>query len=183
MRGSPKVENRRFRSTGIRVFMQDYVKEAVSELRGTKLFAVNAVSAAVGFPPASIMNLTAGAQHGTLWGSLLFVASNVVGGIVALLLIRTCLRGFILRRIGGHEAKWQAIGRAIEREGALAMVTLMRLSPVVPYSPMTALLALTPVGMLPFVAGSAVGLLPFVVVYSYVGSVRLASTDVHLLPT
>ena len=62
------------------------------------------------------------------------------------------------------------------------MVTLMRLSPVVPFSPMTALLALTPVGMVPFVAGETVGLLPFVVVYSYVGSVRGAARPARLAP-
>ena len=151
--------------------MQQYVKDAVAGLRGERLFAVNAFSAAVGFPPASVMNFTAGAQHGTMYGTLLFVLSNVLGGVVAMLVIRMLLRGYILRRMGGYENKWRAIGRAIEREGAFTMVTLMRLSPVVPFSPMTALLALTPVGMLDFVTGSALGLLPFTLVYSYIGSV------------
>jgi uncharacterized membrane protein YdjX (TVP38/TMEM64 family) len=62
--------------------------------------------------------------------------------------------------------------RAIEEGGPFKQFTavlLLRLTPVVPYSASNYLLGLTPLGTLPYLAGTVVGMLPWTVLYAGVG--------------
>ena len=132
----------------------------------------NAVSGATALPPQTILNLAAGTYHGVLLGSILFIASATFGGIFCLLLVRNMLRGALLRSsfMQQHRSRWEALDRAIMKEGAGKLVALMRLSPVIPFMPATVLLALTETPLSAFVYGSVLGLIPFTMVYAYIGS-------------
>ena len=132
----------------------------------------NFVSGATALPPQTVLNLAAGTYHGVLVGSLLFIASATLGGILCLLVVRNLLRAALLRSsfMQQHRSRWEALDRAIAKEGASKLVALMRLSPVIPFMPATVLLALTETPLSSFIYGSVLGLIPFTMVYAYIGS-------------
>ena len=129
------------------------------------------VSCLTGVPPASGPNLAAGLYHGVVKGTALFLLGAVLAALVSVALTRSFLRGLILSKMAAYEEKRIAIEAAIEKEGALMIVILLRLSPAMPLAPANILLGLTTVGIAPLLAGTAMGLLPFTAVYAYVGSV------------
>ena len=134
-------------------------------------FIVNTVSGATGLPPQTLLNL-AGSYHGIGLGSALFILSATLGGVIGLVLVRCLLRGLLLRTpwMQRQRSKWEALDRAIVKEGAAKLVALLRLAPVIPFMPATVLLALTDVPLPSFILGTALGLVPFTLVYCYVGS-------------
>ena len=129
------------------------------------------VSCLTGVPPASGPNLAAGLYHGVVKGTALFLLGAVLAALVSVALTRSFLRGLILSKMAAYEEKRIAIEAAIEKEGALMIVILLRLSPAMPLAPANILLGLTTVGIAPLLVGTAMGLLPFTAVYAYVGSV------------
>lgn len=139
--------------------------------------AVTFVSGLIGVPPASGPNLAAGLYHGVLRGSALFLLGAVLAAVAALLLVRTFLKAFVLRKMAAWEAKRKALDAAIVKEGAFTIVALLRLSPAMPLAPANALLGLTGVGVVPYTIGTLVGLVPFSVVYAYVGSVSQQAAE------
>ena len=136
--------------------------------------ALNFISCLTGVPPASTTNFAAGLYHGVLYGTALFLFSAALAAIAALVLVRVGLEiivqhdAAILRR---WEAKRIALDAAIEKEGALTIVTLLRLSPAMPLAPANILLGLTSVSIVPYTLGTIIGLAPFSAVYAYIGSV------------
>ena len=131
----------------------------------------NVVSSATGLPPQTMLNLAAGSYHGVTVGTLLFVVSATIGGLLGFLLMRTLLRGMLLRAkfMQPHRSKWEALDRAISMEGAVRLVTLLRLSPAIPFMPATALLSFTEVSFAAFAIGTLIGLVPFTAIYAFVG--------------
>ena len=95
-----------------------------------------------------------------------------IGGLLGLLFVRLLLRDALLRSpwMQKHKGKWEALDRAVDREGAALIVGLLRLSPAIPYMPSTTLLGLTDVPLMPFLVGTALGLVPFTIIYAYLGS-------------
>lgn len=144
--------------------------------------AVSALSGFCSVPPSSLVNLAAGTLHGVALGSLLYLVGTVIGGLGTLLCVRV-LRDVLLRQqcMLAHQSKWEAFDAAIESEGPFKLVTLLRLSPAMPYSPTSALLGLTRVPLLQFCAGTLLGLAPFSIVYAYVGSVGRQMVSGNLL--
>lgn len=118
-----------------------------------------------------MLNLAAGSYHGVTVGTLLFVVSATIGGLLGFLLMRTLLRGMLLRAkfMQPHRSKWEALDRAISTEGAVRLVTLLRLSPAIPFMPATALLSFTEVSFSAFAIGTLIGLVPFTAIYAFVG--------------
>jgi len=73
---------------------------------------------------------------------------------VSVVLVRTLLKSFVLRKMAAYESKRRALDAAIEKEGAFMIVMLLRLSPAMPLAPANALLGLTSVGLLPYTLGT-----------------------------
>ena len=83
----------------------------------------------------------------------------------------------IARALGGAAAAQALLERPKARalanlaaEGGLVTVTLIRLSPLLPYTPSNAVMGLTPMRMRDLVVGTAVGMAPGTVLYSWAGS-------------
>ena len=55
-------------------------------------------------------------------------------------------------------------------EGGVATVALVRLSPLLPYTPSNAVMGLTPMKLRDVVLGTALGMAPGIVLYSWAGS-------------
>ena len=99
--------------------------------------------------------------------------------MIGLLLVRLLLRDVLLRSgwMQQRRGSWEALERAISREGAGLVIALLRLSPAIPFMPATMLLALTDVPLLPYLVGTVVGLIPFTLICELRGvSERARST-------
>jgi uncharacterized membrane protein YdjX (TVP38/TMEM64 family) len=66
--------------------------------------------------------------------------------------------------------RFAAIDAAVGRKG-FRLVTLLRLSPLLPFSPLNYALGLTRVRLRDYVLGSFVGMLPGTLLYVYLGSI------------
>ncbi len=139
--------------------------------------ALSAASALTGFPPASGPNLLAGSLFGPLLGTACFMLGTMLGSVVSFALVRTVLRGWLMRRMASYAPQWKGIDLAIAREGAFFIVMLLRLSPAMPLAIANAVLGLTSVGFVPYALGTACGLLPFSFIYVYVGSLGKQMTE------
>ena len=144
--------------------------------------AVAVLSGFSSIPPTSLVNLAAGTLHGVFFGSFLYLIGTTIGGLGTLLVVRI-LRDVLLRQecMLKHKDTWEAFDAAIEAEGPLKLVTLLRLSPAMPFAPTSGLLGLTRVPLLQFCVGTFGGLAPFTVVYSYVGTVGREMVTGNLL--
>lgn len=83
----------------------------------------------------------------------------------------------IARALAGNAAAQALLERPRARalaelaaEGGLITVALVRLSPILPYTPSNAVLGLTPMRLRDLVLGTALGMAPGVVLYSWAGS-------------
>lgn len=74
--------------------------------------------------------------------------------ILQLLPARYLLRDFVLRYLTNNFPKWGAIDRALEREG-WKLVTMLRLSPIVPWNILNYALAVTSVPVWPYALASS----------------------------
>lgn len=133
--------------------------------------ALSFVACLTGIPPPSGINLAAGLYHGTIGGTALFMLGATAACFTSALLVRSLFKSFVLRKMAVWDSKRIALDAAIQKEGAFLIVTLLRLSPVMPVAPANILLALTSVNLAAYTLGSFVGLLPFVFVYAYAGSI------------
>ncbi|HTO95835.1 MAG TPA: VTT domain-containing protein [Myxococcales bacterium] len=102
------------------------------------------------------------------WGALISLAAAVASAATA----------FALARALGASAAAQAL---LERPKALALadlaarggaltVALVRLSPILPFTPANAVLGLTPMRLRDLVLGTALGMAPGTVLYAWAGS-------------
>src|SRR5262249_56256441 len=86
--------------------------------------------------------------------------------------------GFAVARAVGRKAAAQALlerprARALAdlaAEGGVTTVALVRLSPLLPFTPSNAVMGLTPMRLRDIVLGTAVGMAPGIVLYSWAGS-------------
>ena len=77
-----------------------------------------------------------------------------------------------------YENYYKKITRAVKSEGALYITVLIRLSPVMPYTPASFILALVDIPLFDFLLGTVIGLIPSSAPYVYMGSIgSTASSD------
>lgn len=83
----------------------------------------------------------------------------------------------IARALAGNAAAQALLERPKARaladlaaEGGIWTVALVRLSPILPYTPSNAVMGLTPMKLRDIVAGTALGMAPGIVLYSWAGS-------------
>ncbi|KAJ4798760.1 SNARE associated Golgi protein family [Rhynchospora pubera] len=108
--------------------------------------------------PAIPLTMSAGLLFGSVTGTIIVSISGTVAAAVAFLIARYFARERILKLVEGNK-KFAAIDKAIGENG-FKVVTLLRLSPLLPFSLGNYLYGLTSVKFLPYVLGSWLGMLP-----------------------
>lgn len=133
---------------------------------GPVVFVVGYAVAVVGFVPASLLTLAAGAIFGLLYGTLYVFVAATVGSCLAFLVARYLARAVVERRIEGDQ-RFAAIDRAVGEQGR-RIVFLLRLSPAFPFNLLNYALGLTRVRFADYALAS-VGMLPGTLLYVYSG--------------
>ncbi|CAN7078042.1 unnamed protein product, partial [Brassica oleracea var. botrytis] len=108
--------------------------------------------------PALPLTMSAGLLFGSLIGTIIVSISGTMAASVAFLIARYFARERILKLVEGNK-KFLAIDKAIGEDG-FRVVTLLRLSPLLPFSLGNYLYGLTSVKFVPYVFGSWLGMLP-----------------------
>ncbi|XP_031496475.1 uncharacterized protein LOC116261767 [Nymphaea colorata] len=108
--------------------------------------------------PAIPLTMSAGLLFGGVTGTIIVSISGTVAAAVAFLIARYFARERILKLVEGNK-KFLAIDKAIGENG-FRVVTLLRLSPLLPFSLGNYLYGLTSVKFVPYVLGSWLGMLP-----------------------
>ncbi|CAL9055450.1 unnamed protein product [Musa banksii] len=108
--------------------------------------------------PAIPLTMSSGLLFGSLTGTIIVSISGTVAAAVAFLIARYFARERILKLVEGNK-KFLAIDKAIGENG-FRVVTLLRLSPLLPFSLGNYLYGLTSVKFVPYVLGSWLGMLP-----------------------
>nr|ACN31105.1 unknown [Zea mays] len=102
--------------------------------------------------------MSAGLLFGNVTGTIIVSVGGTLAAAVAFLIARYFARERILKLVEGNK-KFLAIDKAIGENG-FKVVTLLRLSPLLPFSLGNYLYGLTSVKFLPYVLGSWLGMLP-----------------------
>lgn len=123
-----------------------------------------AVAALVG--GATPLTLAAGIIYG-LWGVAIVSPASVLGATLAFVLGRSALRKTVESRVGSNK-KFAAVEEAVGKNG-FKIVTLLRLSPIFPFTLLNYGLGLTSVKLWKYVLASFVGMLPGTLMYVYFG--------------
>ncbi|ESQ34503.1 hypothetical protein EUTSA_v10008173mg [Eutrema salsugineum] len=108
--------------------------------------------------PALPLTMSAGLLFGSVVGTIIVSISGTMAASVAFLIARYFARERILKLVEGNK-KFLAIDKAIGENG-FRVVTLLRLSPLLPFSLGNYLYGLTSVKFVPYVFGSWLGMLP-----------------------
>ncbi|WP_371154411.1 TVP38/TMEM64 family protein [Jannaschia sp. 2305UL9-9] len=123
--------------------------------------------------PAAAMSVVGGLAFGW-WGYPLSMAGSMLGSILPYLIGRRWLRGPLLRRFNGPRVA--AADRAIA-QNAVLFVSLLRLTPILPFTVQNWLLGLTDIRFWPYVWATLAGLAPGTLAMVWIGEVGgLAST-------
>ncbi|XP_057469458.1 uncharacterized protein LOC130758534 isoform X1 [Actinidia eriantha] len=108
--------------------------------------------------PAIPLTMSAGLLFGSITGTIIVSISGTMAASVAFLIARYFARDRVLKLVEGNK-KFLAIDKAIGENG-FRVVTLLRLSPLLPFSLGNYLYGLTSVKFVPYVLGSWLGMLP-----------------------
>nr|GMD14946.1 TVP38/TMEM64 family membrane protein slr0305-like [Ipomoea batatas] len=121
--------------------------------------------------PAIPLTMSAGLLFGSFIGTIIVSISGTVAASIAFLIARYFARDRILKLVEGNK-KFLAIDKAIGENG-FKVVTLLRLSPLLPFSLGNYLYGLTSVKFVPYVLGSWLGMLPGTWAYQDESSIGL----------
>ena len=126
--------------------------------------------------PASILTLTGGIVYGSAFG--LWIGWVSYFGVVSFAAIISCIFAFLLGRYIFHDffsirfikklKTLKAIDNVLQKKG-FQVVFLLRLSPIVPFSVLNYILALTSVSLRSY-AFASIGILPGSLLYSFIGT-------------
>ena len=108
--------------------------------------------------PSLPLAMAAGGLFGQSLGLALVSFSATVAATIAFLIARRLARARVAALVGG-DARFAAIDRALARDG-LKVITLLRLSPLLPLAAANYLYGITSLKLGPFVLGSWAGMLP-----------------------
>jgi uncharacterized membrane protein YdjX (TVP38/TMEM64 family) len=149
-------------------------------LAAALFFTVYVTVTTLSLPAATVLSMTGGALFG-LWQALLLVSfASSLGATLAMLLARTLLRAPLETR---HAEPLRRINTGLEREGGFYLFAL-RLTPLVPFFVVNAVMGLTRYPAWRFYLISQLGMLPAAVVYVNAGRelARLESLSGILSP-
>lgn len=122
----------------------------------------------VAMVPASVLSLAIAASFGFWTGLATVVAGANAGALGAFLLSRTLFRRRA-QALAARHPKFAALDAAVGRSG-FRIVFLLRLSPLVPFTVLNALLGLTTVRTGAYIFADLAGMLPGTVMYVAAGS-------------
>ncbi|KAL3830356.1 hypothetical protein ACJIZ3_019158 [Penstemon smallii] len=108
--------------------------------------------------PALPLTMSAGLLFGTTTGTIIVSIGGTVAASISFLIARYFARERILKLVEGDK-KFLAIDKAIGENG-FKVVTLLRLSPLLPFALGNYLYGLTSVKFVPYILGSWLGMLP-----------------------
>lgn len=134
---------------------------------GPVAFVLAFAVASVAFVPVSVFTMAAGALFGVVPGATLVMVAAVIGATACFAIARGAGRRLVERRMG-RDRRILAIDRAVGSRG-LTLVFLLRLTPLVPFSPLNYGLGLTRVRYRDFLLGS-LGMVPAVFMYVSAGA-------------
>ena len=118
--------------------------------------------------PAVPLTMTAGVIFGVPAGAAVVSVSATLAATVAFLIARYVARDRV-QALAASNPRWAAVDAAIGRDG-FRVVTLLRLSPLLPLAASSYLYGLTSVDLVSYVAGSWLGMLPGTVAYVAAGA-------------
>ncbi|CUH39659.1 TVP38/TMEM64 family inner membrane protein YdjZ [Jannaschia seosinensis] len=144
--------------------LRDFVAD--SGIWGVSLYLVIYVFVVILPLPAAAMSVVGGLAYGW-WGFPLAMAGSLLGAVPPYLIGRTWLRNWMLRRIAGPRI--HAADRAIAGNG-FVFVSLLRLTPILPFTAQNWLLGLTDVGFRTYCAATLIGLAPGTLAMVWVGA-------------
>ena len=139
------------------------------------VFVLLYIASCVGFMPASILTVGAGAAFGVLTGSILVSIGATLGASAAFLIGRYLARDWVRRKIG-HRPAFVAIDKAVAEEG-WKIVFLTRLAPVFPFFLLNYAYGLTRVPLRHYVLATWIGIMPGSTLFVYLGSLAKAGSE------
>lgn len=125
--------------------------------------------------PAIPLTMTAGVLFGIVPGTILVSGAATTAATIAFLIARYAARDKVLQ-LAQDNPKYKAIDRAIGKE-SFKVVTLLRLSPLLPLALSNYFYGITSVDLPSYVAGSWLGMLPGTIAYVYAGNYGRALID------
>jgi uncharacterized membrane protein YdjX (TVP38/TMEM64 family) len=132
------------------------------------LFVLIYIAAALTLAPAFFLTVAAGAMFGVEYGSAIVFVGASLGASAVYALVTPLSRSSLMQRLLRHR-RVAAAREVVVGEG-LWMMFLLRLSPLVPYTPLNYALALSGVRYVDFLT-ALLGMIPAIVMYTYYGKV------------
>jgi uncharacterized membrane protein YdjX (TVP38/TMEM64 family) len=140
---------------------------------GVILFSAAYVLGTVLFVPGSLLTIGAGIAFGIIGGTVVALLSATLGATLAFLIARYLARSAIEKKIKQSE-KLRAIDAAIE-SNSIKVISLLRLSPIVPFNLSNYVFGVTKSSLSGFVIASLFGMLPGAFLYAYLGHIGAAA--------
>lgn len=128
------------------------------------------------------LHLIAGYEYGTLVGTGIVLTAEVIAGCIVFLVTRHFIRPYVRemlnKRMGGA---FKSFDEALS-SGALKMVLLIRLSPVMPATLTNYAAGCTSIDVWRFAIGTAAGMFPGTCAYVNLGSLGRSAKEGHVSP-
>jgi uncharacterized membrane protein YdjX (TVP38/TMEM64 family) len=128
--------------------------------------------AASGILPASLLGIAAGAIYGLVWGFILAAVSTMAGAEFAFVLARSLFRPTV-ERLMATRPRLRNFDALIARDG-WRLVSLLRISPVMPFSITSYMLGLSSIDLRGYTVGTLASL-PALCGYVFIGTLADAS--------
>jgi len=158
------------------VFSRQYVFKAIDVLRSVDV-ALQCALFLVFFVICSfplmwgyiVLVISAGFLHGAVKGSALVIVCAGAGVSISHLVLSSCLRDVVKRRILPSRNGLKALINAVDGVNGMRVVCLARFTPI-PFGIQNAVFAISVLPRWKYVAASMVGLLPGQIIEAYIGS-------------
>jgi uncharacterized membrane protein YdjX (TVP38/TMEM64 family) len=137
--------------------------------------AIYVVATLALLPVSAVLNVIAGAMFGFGWGFTAVNIASMIAALIAFEIARHLLRERIKRHYT-HKGTPAAIDRALRSEGWRA-VTLLRLSPVIPFAVKNYLFGVSRVRLRDYLVGTFLGKLPGAFIFTALGTTGRAAMD------
>jgi len=150
-------------------------------IRGALLWCAGMYVGTLFLAPIIPLVLASGWLFGA-WGLPLALAAAVASAATSFTVARALGRGAAAQWLLSRP-RAQAVAN-LAAEGGLATVTLLRISPLLPFTPSNAVLGLTPLRQRDLVLGTALGMAPGMALYVWAGSLvpSAVALERHELP-
>jgi uncharacterized membrane protein YdjX (TVP38/TMEM64 family) len=132
----------------------------------TAFISVYIAAVALSVPGAVILTVSGGIIFGTVVAGLAAIAGATIGATVIFLVARSALGEWLIARAGPIAAK---LAKGF-REDAFSYLLFLRLVPLFPFWLVNIVPALCNVGLVPFVAATAVGIVPATFAFALFGA-------------